>query len=90
MYLQLVTNIIINDHKLSPIQEWIINYLKDKGWCSPTLIGNEYGKLKDKPYHSSWASPKCKKLVDMGILKRNSSGHYRLKHNLKITKEDVK
>ena len=55
----------------------IETYLKGRDWTSPTTIGQEAAK---KPYYcaSAWASPKCKKLAEKGILERNNKGHYRL------------
>lgn len=72
---------------MTKTQEWIIKYLKGKGFTSPTEIGRAYGREKYQGwygftgYHSSWASPRCKKLVEMGLLERNDRGHYRLRHN---------
>lgn len=59
-------------------------------WTSPTKIGEEAGGMIDttsgsgslgKPYlrHSSWASPICLRLVEMGFIERNQHGHYRVK-----------
>jgi len=65
--------------KLSKQLQWILDYLKenkDKGWISPTEIGGEYGKTVGKFYHSSWASPKCRKLVEMNLIKRSKDGKY--------------
>lgn len=65
--------------------EFILEYLKGMDFTSPTEIGWAYGELKhgrfhDKTgYHSAWASPRCKKLVEKGLLERNEFGHYRLK-----------
>jgi len=64
--------------KLTDTQQWIVSYLeenKDKGWLSPTIIGNAYGGSA----HSGWASPRCLKLVEMGILERSYMGWYRIK-----------
>lgn len=70
--------------KLSYAQINIIDYLKSKRmtvaqeWFSPSVIGMEVGH---KLYYSSsaWASPKCRRLVDKGLLERNEHGQYRLK-----------
>jgi hypothetical protein len=64
-------------------QEWIAKYLKGRGWCGPTQIGNAYGDSKygNNSFHSfdsAWASPRCKALVEAGVLERNNHGHYRL------------
>ena len=65
--------------------EWIINYLKENaGWVSPTKIGREYGKTIGKYYHSSWASPKCLKLIKMNLIIRNEDGHYAFPHEYGI------
>lgn len=68
---------------MTKTQEWIVHYLQGRGWCSPTQIGRAYGDSKHgndsfHHYHSAWASPKCKKLVELGYLERNDKGHYRL------------
>ena len=61
--------------KITNQQQWILNYLKDMDdFVSPTEIGGQYSKN----HHSSWASPKCLKLVKMGLLERNNNGHYRI------------
>ena len=72
--------------KLSETQKWILDLLEEKDFTSPSVIGNQYGYYKHgkmfytkSGYHSAWASPRCKKLVDMGLLERNEKGHYRLK-----------
>ena len=65
--------------------EFIIEYLEGKNFTSPTDIGIAYGEFMHGPYHlkscyhSGWASPRCKKLVEKGLLERNKLGHYRLK-----------
>jgi hypothetical protein len=71
---------------MTKTQKWIFHYLYGRGWCSPTQIGTAYG---DSIYgnntihcfHSGWASPRCKKLVDLGKLERNENGHYRRKES---------
>ncbi len=67
------------ESKLTESEQWIVDFLKAKDWTSPTEIGNARGKIDRKDLHSSWASPKCKKLVDKGILERSENGRYRLK-----------
>ena len=63
-------------------REFILSYLRGRSWTSPTEIGNAYGKSikahDPERYHSSWASPKCKRLVQEGLVERSSRGHYRL------------
>ncbi|MBB4861538.1 hypothetical protein HNP46_000349 [Pseudomonas nitritireducens] len=43
---------------------------------SPTDIGQEIGKERSKNLGSSFASPICKHLVDLGFAKRTEKGHY--------------
>ena len=65
--------------------EFILEFLKGKDFTSPTDIGERYGEYKHglfhwkSCYHSAWASPRCRKLVEKGLLERNKLGHYRLK-----------
>lgn len=78
--------------KMTKTKKFIIKYLKDRGWCSPTQIGRAYenSKIGDNAFHNShsaWASPKCLQLTAKGILERNEKGHYRLKI-MKFTYED--
>jgi exoribonuclease II len=62
-------------------QQWVLDYLKDKDFTSPSVIGiahaREFGLGMD--HHSAWASPICKRLVERGLLERNNKGHYRLR-----------
>jgi hypothetical protein len=69
---------------LTKSQNWILKYLYGRGFVSPTQIGNAYGDSKFgnnsfHSYHSAWASPKCKKLVELGLLERNKKGYYAIK-----------
>lgn len=65
--------------KLNATDQWIVTFLEGKDWTSPTSIGKAYGTENNKEdLHSSWASPKCKKLVSFGLLERSKNGHYRL------------
>ena len=73
---------------MTKTQEWIVRYLKGRGWCSPTQIGLAHGDSKHgnpsfHSYHSAWASPKCLDLVKKGVLKRSDKGHYKLKEESK-------
>ena len=67
--------------------EFIMQYLKDMDFTSPTEIGDAYGEYKHgrghfkTGYHSAWASPRCLKLVDSGVLERNDKGHYRISNS---------
>ena len=70
--------------------EFIVHYLKDMDYftfTSPTEIGEAYGEYKHghghfkTGYHSAWASPRCLKLVDSGVLERNDKGHYRISNS---------
>lgn len=56
--------------------EAILEFLKEKNWTSPTQIGMHFGYQYVNA--SSWASRKCKKMVEQGFLERNDKGHYRL------------
>jgi hypothetical protein len=65
---------------LSVEQKAIISYLNGKDFVSPTEIGNQVGgDLTGHFQHSAWASPKCLKLVSMGLLRRNKKGWYKIK-----------
>lgn len=48
---------------------------KDKGikFISPTEIGQIFGGR-----HSSFGSPICKRMVELGLAERNSRGQYRI------------
>ncbi len=67
------------ERKLNLCEKWIVDFLKGKCWTSPTRIGNAYGGGQ---CHSSWASPKCLRLVEMGLLERDDRGWYRLKGDM--------
>lgn len=68
--------------KLNGTDQWIIAFLEGKDFTGPEQIGKAYGEGIGNPrLHSSWASPKCKKLTLMGILERSDRGNYRLKNN---------
>ena len=58
--------------KLTRTEQWVMDYLQDTDWTSPTDIGRAYGVS-----HSAWASPRCLSLVKKGLLERNERGHYR-------------
>lgn len=62
-------------------EEWIIAYLKDKDYVSPSVIGLEHARTFGYRgvHHSCWASPICLRLVRKGVLIRNDRGHYKLK-----------
>ena len=68
-------------------RDFILQFLAGREFTSPSEIGEAYGAYKHGPlhaksgYHSAWASPKCKALVDEGVLERNSAGHYRLRRD---------
>lgn len=71
--------------KVTEQEKWIIEYLTGRDWTSPSDIGwahgdhlLEQGKCVGTGHHSSWASPKCLKLVKAGLLERNKRGRYRL------------
>lgn len=59
--------------------EEILKYLKDRDWTSPTDIAHGVCTPFGYPNrHSAWASPKCLRLVEEGLLERNDDGHYRI------------
>jgi hypothetical protein len=72
---------IMEEKKLSFQQSMIIEYLRrGGGYVSPTRIGNVIGtSLGFTNWHSAWASPKCLKLVKLGLLERNKHGWYKIK-----------
>ena len=59
---------------ITKTEQFVFEYLQKRAgkWISPTEIGNAY----KSGYHSSWASPKCLKLVKIGAIERNEDGHY--------------
>lgn len=61
--------------KFDPGSDFILKYLRGKEWTSPTEIGKAYRK----GLHSAWASPRCRKLVEKGLLERNAKGWYKLR-----------
>lgn len=68
---------------MTDAQWFILRHLWDREqehgsmtWTKPTQIGRAFGKGYDKS--SAWASPKCKKLVELGLLQRHENGWYRL------------
>lgn len=74
--------------KLNAQEEWIVKYLKGSHeWVSPTAIGQAYGGNYNSS--SAWASPKCKRLVEKKLLKRNAKGHYKLVNPGKPIKKKV-
>jgi len=63
--------------KLTNQMKWILGYLRGApqgDYTPPTQIGRSYRAW----YHSSWASPKLKKLKEYGFVERNDKGHWRL------------
>ena len=55
--------------------EEIYKYLHNRDWTSPTEIGNRVG---GEGKHSSWASPKMKKMCQAGTATRSDNGWYKL------------
>ena len=56
----------------------VLSFLRGKsktaeGFISPTRIAQE---VQSPKHHSAWASPICLKLTKMGLIMRNSNGHY--------------
>lgn len=69
----------MSEQELNKTNQWIINFLQGRDFTGPEQIGRAYGESIGKPHlHSSWASPKCKKLVALSLLERSEKGHYRL------------
>lgn len=69
--------------RLTPNQQKVLDFLKvwHGIWVAPTLIGHEVGGRthSSRRRHSSWASPICKRLVELGLVERNDNGYYRYK-----------
>ncbi|EPP9373565.1 hypothetical protein PZF67_005270 [Pseudomonas aeruginosa] len=64
---------------LTQSQHLALKYLESKcpDYVSPTEVGREVGKQMGKEKrHSSFGSPLCRKLVDLGLAVRNDAGHY--------------
>lgn len=72
-------------------EEWIIAYLKDKDYVSPSVIGLEHARTfgYTGAHHSCWASPICLRLVQKGVLARNDRGHYKLKQREEIASKVI-
>ena len=63
--------------ELTERQKFVLSFLDGKGFVSPSKIGSAYGATIGKPhFHSAFASPICKKLVELGLLERSDNGHY--------------
>lgn len=67
-------------NSLTDYERMILYYLEGKGFVSPTQIGKYLHPTQ--MYGSPWASPKCLHLVELGLLERNSRGHYALKEEV--------
>ena len=69
--------------KLTRNQNNILEYLKKRNYyVTPTEIGKNVGGMMigDRGVRgSSWASPICKRLVELGLIERNVSGWYKAK-----------
>lgn len=55
-------------------QKWILCYMREGVWESPTAIGKAYRR----GYHSAWASPKLANMMRQSLVERNERGHWRL------------
>jgi hypothetical protein len=67
--------------KTTTSQQCVLDYLKDKDFTSPSVIGSSHARefgFNPWKHHSNWASPICKRLVERGLLERNSKGYYKL------------
>lgn len=62
---------------MTPNQFAVLAYLCEKQpqFVAPTEIGREVG---GNGRHSAWASPICKRLVDLGLVNRSPDGHYKI------------
>lgn len=60
--------------EITPEQKKILDFCKD--FASPTRIGQDLLGY-DYASASSKTSPKCKRLVKMGLMERSKQGHYR-------------
>lgn len=67
--------------KLSENEKNVLDFIKSvqPDWVGPNRIGLQVGGLSSGGIqrHSAWASPICKRLVDKGLLERDTLGHYR-------------
>ena len=65
-------------------EEAILKFLAGRDWTSQSVIGGMEGPGgKDYQNSSSWASRRCKKLVEDGFLERSVGGHYRVKMEMR-------
>ena len=77
----------IQDYKptaeqLTEKEIWILNFLKTypSVFLSPSYIGSQYGLSIGKlGFHSASASPTLLRLTKIGLIERNSKGHYKIK-----------
>jgi len=61
-------------------QQKVLEYLRScAGWVSPAEVGINVGgrNSRGRMRYSSWGSPICKRLVELGLAERNRKGHYR-------------
>jgi DNA-binding MarR family transcriptional regulator len=67
---------------LGTSQQAVLNYLRKRAGhpISPTQIGDELGLGM---WGSAWASPICKRLVDLGLIKRTPKGWYFVEKGIK-------
>lgn len=69
--------------KLTKTEQWVLDYLVEGDWISPTQVGRAYGIFKlgkdhfMTGYHAAWGSPRCKKLQSLGLVERSGRGWYR-------------
>jgi len=65
-------------------QQAVLDLLLERSpeFVSPTKIARLLHPNTGR--YSSWASPICKRLVDLGGLERNEKGHYRVKPSVII------
>lgn len=73
-------NKIMSQSRISN-EQWIVEYLRGKGYTSPSEIGIAHKKafnIDSPTHHIEWASPICNRMVEKGILIRNNKGQYKL------------
>jgi Mn-dependent DtxR family transcriptional regulator len=55
-----------------PVDDLILEYLRDKGAATPKAMGDDLGK------NNNYVGVRCRELTDYGLLQRVSHGLYRI------------